>query len=218
MTDTENSVVTEQIDAAPQDTVEQVQDSVQDTKESINNKNWRALEEQRDYYKKMYEQNARPQQNTQQNQEFDLNTAREDDIPTYGDLKKILSRENQEKQFLYQKLNELELRSKYSDVDEVINQYLPDALRDEPDLAQAVQNNPQLKRLAYKLAQSSPKYHEQRLAKNNQQAVNRIVENNTRQQPANSRKNVVAQNEDARYANMSDEDIMKNFAMAKARY
>lgn len=218
MTDTQDSVVTEQIDAAPQDATESVTQTAQEApKESIQTRNWRALEEERDYYRKMYEQNA-PRQNQQQNQDFDLNTAREDDIPTYGDLKKILQKEAQEKQFLYQKLNELELRSKYSDVDEVINRYLPDALQDEPDLAQAVQNNPSLKRLAYKLAQSSPKYHEQRLAKNNQGAINRIVENSTKTQPATSRKSVAVQNEDARYQNMSDDDIMKNFTMAKARY
>ena len=212
------SVEAEQIDAAPKVEAEATQ--VDEAPQQKQEKNWRKLEEERDYYRNMYEQNARsqPQQQVPQQDSFDLNNVRDDDIPTYGDLKKVLNREAQEKSYLYNKINELELRSKYSDVDDVINQYLPDALKDEPDLEQAVKSNPQLKRLAYKLAQSSPKYHQERLAKSNQSAINKIVENSTRPQPASSRKNVAVQNEEARYSNMSDEDILKNFNMAKARY
>lgn len=141
----------------------------------------------------------------------------DDDVPTWGELKRVREGELSEIKALKDELNEIRTRSRYTDYDQTIREYLPDVLQEDPDLAMAIQNNPMMHRLAYKLAQASPRYHQERMSKNNQATVNKIVENSTRPQPATSRKNVSVQDEDARMTSMSDDQIMAMFNMAKAR-
>ncbi len=142
----------------------------------------------------------------------------EDDIPTFGDLKRIRERDLAEIQNLKQSLQEMDMRARHSDYNETIKEYLPDILKEEPDLALALKDNPMMHRLAYKLAQASPRYHQEKTAKKNGEAMDRMVENATRPTPATARKNVVVQNEDAKLQSMSDNDILNMFNMAKARY
>lgn len=142
----------------------------------------------------------------------------EDDIPTFGDLKRIRERDQQEIQSLKQTLQEMDMRARHSDYNQTIKEYLPDILKEEPDLALALKDNPMMHRLAYKLAQASPRYHQEKIAKQNGEAMDKMVANATRPTPATARKNTVVQDEDAKLTNMSDDDIRNMFNMAKARY
>jgi hypothetical protein len=141
----------------------------------------------------------------------------DDDVPTWGELRRAQEAERQEMHRLKEELNDMRMRSRYQDYETTIKEYLPDVLTEEPDLAQAIKDNPMMHRLAYKLAQASPRYHQERLAKANEATVNKIVENTSRPQPANSRKSVGGYDEDSKLSAMSDGDIMAIFNMAKAR-
>lgn len=142
---------------------------------------------------------------------------REDDIPTFGDILKMRQQDIKELQSLKNELKEVRMRTKYQDYETTIKEYLPDVLGDEPDLAEELINNPNMHRLAYKLAQASPRYHEQRLGQKNTSAVDKIIENATKSQPSNSRKSAVIQDEATRLDSMTDDQIMEIFNMSKAR-
>lgn len=156
-------------------------------------------------------------QQTQQSKEMDKEVS-EDDIPTFGDLKKIRERDMQEIGQLKQMLQELDMKARHSDYNETVKEYLPDILKEEPDLALALKDNPMMHRLAYKLAQASPRYHQEKLAKRNAETVEKMVTNATKATPATARKNVVVQDEEAKLTSMSDQQIRDMFNMAKARY
>lgn len=143
---------------------------------------------------------------------------REDDIPTYGDLRKIRMKDQEELSGLKEQLAELKMRTMYSDYQQTIKEYLPDVLKDDPELALAIKDNPMMHRLAYKLAQASPRYHQEKVIKGNDAAVNKIIENANRPTPSNARKNITVQDEDAKMSNMTEEQIWSIFNTAKARY
>lgn len=175
-----------------------------------------ALKQQNDFLQMQLMERQTPQKQPQQDS-IDLNQFRDDDIPTYGELKKILQKEERQRAKYLEKIKDLEMRSEHNDYADVVREYLPDVLQEDPDLAIAIKDNPMMHKLAYRLAQASPKYHEKRLAKQNEASLNRIVENTTRAQPANVRKNISVQDEEARMASMSDQQLMDMFNMAKAR-
>jgi hypothetical protein len=152
-------------------------------------------------------------QETQSQQKYN-----DDDIPTYGDLNKIRQQDQQEVNHLKEMIADLKMRGQYTDYDKTVREYLPDILKDDPDLAMAIKDNPQMHKLAYKLAQASPRYHQEKLASQNSDKVQRIVENASRPQPSNARKAPIVADEDASLRSMSDTDIMRTFNMAKARY
>lgn len=175
--------------------------------------NYEALKRQNDLLQMQLAQNeAAPQR-----QDVDLNQFRDDDIPTYGELKKLFNQEQKQRSQYLEQIKDLQMRTQYNDYSDVVKQYLPDVLQEDPDLALAIKDNPQMHKLAYRLAQASPRYHEHRLAKQNNAAVNRIVENTTRPQPATATKNISVQDEEARMSSMSDQQLWDMFNMAKAR-
>lgn len=214
MTDEANGVIQESV-AEVQEAVQQEQ---QVSDKELNFKAMResleALKRRNDFLEMQMMQQQTPQQ---EKSEVDLNQFKDDDIPTYGELKRIFQKEQRERQQYMEKIKDIEVKATYKDYNEVIKNYLPDVLQDDPDLAVAIQNNPQMHKLAYKLAQASPRYHQQKLANQNNAAVNKIVENASRPQPANARKNISVQDEEARMSAMTDEQIMGIFNMAKAR-
>lgn len=173
------------------------------------------LKRQNEYLQMQMMQREAPQPQTQE--EFDLNKFRDDDIPTYGELKKLRQQEERERKRFQESVREIQVRSKHSDYDEVVNGYLKDVLEQDPDLALAIKDSPKMYELAYKLAQSNPKYHQKKLVAQNQAAVDRIVDNASRPLPASSRKNVMVHDEEARMSAMSDEQILTMFNMSKAR-
>lgn len=215
MTEDNQGVIAEPVAEAPvemQDAPQHVSDkemNFEAFRQEVQN-----LKAQNDYLQRQMWEKQQPQQ---QPDEFDISKMRDDDIPTYGELKKLRQQEDKERRQYMQQLKDLEARTQYQDYDKVIKEYLPDVLHEEPDLANAIKDNPHLHKLAYKLAQSSPRYHQQKLAAQNQNAVNKIVENSSRPQPATSRKGASYQDEEVRMQSMTDDQIWDAFQMAKAR-
>lgn len=209
-------------DQVIQEATDQVSEAqnVEATQQTDKENNFRAitektniLERQNQYLQQKIMEMERRQQEPQTNSR-DLS---DDDVPTYGDLKRELRGIKDENTKVLNKLRELETRGRYDDYEETIQQYLPDVLKEDPELAEAIQNNPAMHKLAYRLAKSSDRYHESRLAKVNQPQVDRIVENTTRPTPSTGRKTVMVQDENARIESMTDAQIMEMFQMAKAR-
>ncbi len=157
------------------------------------------------------------QQSSKKSNDLDLNSTNDDDIVTYADLKRLEAQRDRKYSQNTEKLKDMEMRSKHKDYDRVIREFLPDVLQDNPDLAEAIKDNPRLHELAYTMAKASPRYHQERLAKANSSAVDKIVANSTNPQPGGSRKNASVQDEDSKLANMSDEQLWATFNMAKAR-
>ena len=214
----QDGVTTEQV-ADAQEVVSEDTTQAQANDKEINFKalrdGYEALKRQNELLQMQMMQAQQPQQ--PQQSDLDMNSFKDDDIPTYGELKKIFEKDKKERSQYVEKLKDLEMRSSHQDYNEVIRTYLPDVLQDDPDLAIAIRDNPHMHKLAYKLAQASPRYHQQKLMKTNEANIAKIVENTSRPQPANARKNVAIQSEDARISSMSDEDIMRAFNMSKAR-
>lgn len=212
--------------AEPQASVEpQVQQPVSDAETNLRalrdkleatERQYQFVQQQNELYKQQM-QNQQFQQNQKQEPQFDLESTRDDDIPSYGDIKKTNRQLKAELGRLNAKLDNIEMRSRANDYDSVIKEYLPDVLKDDPDLAEDIQRSPRLGKLAYRLAQASPRYHEARLSKQRAPDTQTMSDNANRPQPAQSRKTMAVMSEDAQMANMSDEQIMSIFNMAKAR-
>lgn len=202
-------------------TEEQVADASQVESQQLSNKemNFRALEADRD---RLAQQTQYLQQRLMEIERSQPNPnskeIAEDDIPTYGDIKRIRQKDQETINRLEEKLAELEMRTKYEDYNKTVKEYLPDVLKEDPELALAIKDNPMMHKLAYKLAQASPRYHQEKLVQSNSAKVDKIIENSSRPTPANARKNVMVQDEEAKVANMSDEQIWNMFNTAKARY
>lgn len=190
---------------------------VQETEVSQKEYNFRALESKLDSVARENQLLQARLLQQEQLKEDKSPSFRDDDIPTFGDIIKMRQHDMREMQSLRNELKEVRMRTKHSDYETTIKEYLPDVLGDEPDLADDLINNPAMHRLAYKLAQASPRYHEQRLTQKNTSAVDKIIENATRPQPANSRKSAMVQDEATRLDSMTDQQVMDMFNMSKAR-
>lgn len=175
-----------------------------------------ASKQEAEYWRMQALQQQQAKQQQPQNDGFDLDKYADDDVPTYGELKKLKAAERRQNEQYLQQINELKMQSQHADYADVIKNYLPDVLQEDPDLAIAIKDNPMVQKLAYRLAKSSPKYHENRLAKQNSSVLNKINENMSRPAPATARKSVAAFSDDVKYDQMSDEQIMATFNMAKA--
>jgi hypothetical protein len=217
MTDETTGVTAESVAAVPTEAVQQ-----QDVQPTVSDKelNFKTLREKAETLERQNEwlqmQNMQLQQ-TQNKPPPEETSLNDDDLMTVGEFRKLRAKEKASQQSYEEKIRDLEMRSRHSDYEEVIKTYLPDVLQEDPDLAVAIKDNPQMHKLAYKLAQASPKYHQERLAKQNSGVINKMVENASRPQPANARKSATIGDPDARLASMTDDDLMRVFQMAKAR-
>lgn len=205
---------------AENQTQEIVQDNAATQQQTDKEINFSAFREKQDILERQnnfLQQKIMEMERSQQQPQTKQHEYADDDLPTWGDIKKVLGQYKQENESVLNELRELKTRNRYNDYEETIRDYLPDVLKEEPELAQAIQNNPAMHKLAYRLAKSSDKYHENRLSKVNQNQVDRIVANNERPTPSTSRKTVMVQDENAKLEAMSDAQIMEMFNMAKAR-
>ena len=213
--------MTDEVQESVGEPVAQAQPQAQEA-QAVSDKelNFRAIRESNDELKRQNEflrMQMMQQQEQSKPQSESQPKFRDDDLLTYGEYQKLQMSHAQEKAALKAKIDEIEIRAKHADYNEVIRKYLPDVLQEDPDLAFAIKDNPRMHELAYTLAKASPKYHQEKLAKQNASAMDKIVENASRPQPATSRKTMTTHDEETRLASMSDEDIWKHFNMARAR-
>lgn len=147
---------------------------------------------------------SRQQQPPQQTQEQDYNISKEDVI-TYGDLEKIL--ETKERQY-QTNINELRAMQKYPDYEQVVKEYLPTVLKDNPGLHQTLKQTNDYE-LAYYLAKNSDAYKSKNQKSKRNDEAERILENAQRAGSLSSMGGGSPINVAKQYKQMSDEEFRR---------
>lgn len=146
---------------------------------------------------------AQQQQRSQPQAKDEFEDISKDDVLTYGDLEKILSKKEQQYQM---NIQELRMTQKYPDYQETVTKYLPEVLKQNPGLRQTLQQSNDYE-LAYYLAKNSDAYKsDTKTAKKNADAE-RIVQNANRAGSLSSVGQTSPINEAKRYRDMSDSDF-----------
>ena len=97
----------------------------------------------------------------------------DDDVITWGELKKTL----QEKERQYQtSLKEMQIQQKYPDYEQVVTKYLPEVLKQHPGLRQSLQQTQDYE-LAYTLAKQSDAYRKENKSKKRNEDAERMLAN-----------------------------------------
>jgi len=146
---------------------------------------------------------AQQQQRSQPEAKDEFDGVSKDDVLTYGDLEKILSKKEQQYQM---NIQELRMTQKYPDYQETVTKYLPEVLKQNPGLRQTLQQSNDYE-LAYYLAKNSDAAKgATKSAKKNADAE-RIVQNAQRAGSLSSVGQTSPINEAKRYRDMSDTDF-----------
>jgi hypothetical protein len=155
----------------------------------------------RDHIALMQSQQSQPQ--ATQKDEFD--GVSEDDVLTVGELKKILS--NKENQY-QTSIQELKMAQKHPDYEQVVTQYLPEVLNQNPGLRKTLQSSQDYE-LAYHLAKNSDAYRASSKQVKKSADAERIVQNAGQAGSLSSMGSNSPVNQAKRYKDMSDEEFQK---------
>ncbi len=140
-------------------------------------------------------------QATQPKEEID--NLSDDEVLTVGEAKKFMSRMNQQYQG---SIEELKMTQKHSDYQEVITNYLPEVIKQNPSIAQSLQQT-QNYELAYHLATTSEKYRSDHKRTKKNADAERIVQNSQQPGSLSAVGQVSPINQAKRYRDMSDADF-----------
>lgn len=129
----------------------------------------------------------------------------DDDIPTWGDVKKVFS----EREKKYQaRLGELQMMQKHPDYSEVIQKHLPQVLKNDPELADSLRKS-QDYNLAYYLAKNSDSYRADHSKAKRSKEAERILENSQRAGSLSSTGTTSPINVAKHYKEMPDSEFKK---------
>ena len=143
------------------------------------------------------------QQQSPKKDEFD--GLSDDDVLTVGEFKKALQSKEQQYQM---SLQELRMTQKHPDYEQIVTQYLPEVLKQNPGLRQTLEKTQDYE-LAYYLAKNSDAYKEaNKRAKKNADAE-RIVQNANRAGSLSSVGQTSPISQAKRYKDMSDADFKR---------
>lgn len=127
------------------------------------------------------------------------------DLVTYGDLKKLATQFERKSQM---ETMELKMAQANPDYNDVVRKYLPEVLKNDPDLRDTIMNAPNPYKLAYHLAKRSDSYlHDQRLTNRSpeaQKAAQNLQKTGNLSQIGQGVSGSVSSN----YKSMSDKDFM----------
>lgn len=148
------------------------------------------------------------QQRQQEKPKDEYEGYQDDDVMTFGDFKKALSREKQQVQMT---IEELRMTQKHPDYSDVVTKYLPEVLKQNPGLQKTLAQTQDYE-LAYYLAKNSEAYKaEHKKAKKNADAE-RIVQNANRAGSLSGVGSTSPINHAKRYKEMSDSDFKKEMS------
>lgn len=128
-----------------------------------------------------------------------------DDVITYGELEKLLSKKERQYQM---SIEELKMVQKYPDYQEIVTKYLPEVLTQNPSLRSTLAET-QNYELAYYLAKTSGGYQNTSKSKKKNADAERIVQNAQETGSLSSVGSTSPMNQAKRYKDMSDEDFRK---------
>lgn len=135
----------------------------------------------------------------------DFDGLSEDDVLTVKDLKRALG--EKEKQF-QMSIQELRMTQKYPDYQQIVTQYLPDVLKQNPGLRESLSKSQDYE-LAYYLAKNSDAYKSQSKSAKKNADAERIVQNANRAGSLSSVGQTSPISEAKRFKDMSDDEFKK---------
>lgn len=129
----------------------------------------------------------------------------DDDIPTWGEVKKVIS----EREKAYQsKLTEMEMGQRHPDYADVISKYLPDVIKANPSLRKSLETTQDYE-LAYYLAKNSDRFRSENKKSQRNADAEKIMQNSQQAGSLSSMGTVSPVNAAKRYRDMSDADFKK---------
>lgn len=137
--------------------------------------------------------------------EVDAFEGSKDDVLTYGDLEKILAKKEEQYQV---SLGELRTMQEHPDYNEVITQYLPEVLKQNPKLCKKLRESQDFE-MAYYLAKNSDHYRNASEKKKVNADAKRIVANSQQTGSLASTGSSSPLSQGQRYKDMSDEEFQK---------
>lgn len=138
-------------------------------------------------------------------QKDELDNLSDDDVLTVGEAKKFISKMNSQYQG---NIQELRMTQKHPDYQQVVTKYLPEVLKQNPDLTSTLQNSQDYE-LAYHLARNSEAYRADHKKTKKNADAERIVQNANRAGSLSSVGQTSPISEAKRYKDMSDADFKK---------
>lgn len=129
----------------------------------------------------------------------------DDDVMTYGEFKKAASKFQDEVKMT---LGELQMSRRNPDYEEVIKKYLPEVIKEDPDLAETLRKTQDYK-LAYKLAKNSEAYRRDHTEIKRNTDAERILQNSQNSGSLSSVGGTSPINMAKRYRDMSDDDFRR---------
>ena len=145
------------------------------------------------------------QQRQQLQQKDEFENISSDDVITYGDLQKILSKKEKAYEM---SLQELKMTQKHPDYQNVITQYLPEVIKNNPSLGRTLENTQDYE-LAYHLAKNSDVYKNAHKKVKKNADAERIVQNANRAGSLSSVGQSSPISEAKRWKDMSDSEFMQ---------
>lgn len=145
------------------------------------------------------------QQRQQPQQKDEFENISSDDVITYGDLQKILSKKEKAYEM---SLQELKMTQKHPDYQSVITQYLPEVIKNNPSLGRTLENTQDYE-LAYHLAKNSDVYKNAHKKVKKNADAERIVQNANRAGSLSSVGQSSPISEAKRWKDMSDSEFME---------
>jgi len=147
--------------------------------------------------------NAQMYQQQQPNVEEQKPKLSKDDVLTYGEFEELLSaRESAYKQ----NIAELRMAQKYKDYEDVISKYLPEVLKQSPQLRATLQQSQDYE-LAYYLAKNSDAYKAESKQTKKNADVERILKNAEQPGSLSSIGSATAKSTAKKFKDMSDEEF-----------
>ncbi len=135
-------------------------------------------------------------------------TVSPDDVMTFGEFDKRAAHFEQK---MKATIGEMQISKAHPDYDEVIRKYLPEIIKEDPDIGQTLQSTQNYK-LAYKLAKSSDAYRRDHAEQKRSADANRLVANSERPGSLSSVGGTTPISMAKRYKDMSDTEFMAQVA------
>lgn len=145
-------------------------------------------------------------QGKQQGKQDEFDNLSDQDVLTVGEAKKFISNFQREQQMAVQ---ELKIAQQYPDYNEVVRKYLPNVLKEDPELKDVIMSAPDPYKTAYYLAKRSDSYLQEQRNANRSPEAKQAVANLQRPGNLSSVGQTVPSSQVSPWKQMSDADFMK---------
>lgn len=138
--------------------------------------------------------------------EDDFGELQDDDILTVGEAKKQLGAIKRDYQM---SVEEIKMQQSFSDYNDVVKNYLPDILKEDPDLRIEIEHAKNPYKLAYNLAKRSARYQKEKTQNTKNATADRILENANKPGSLSAVGSTAPKSTNGNWKSMSDADFMK---------